>query len=197
LVGTLAVKTKSEEVLMDERFRGKGLWIGLGAMAVVFLCIMLCGMGAMFAVPRSQVYVQPPPAGEGAAAQAPPAYYGYGAPDIGRHGVGGPLGFLFGAIGALFRLAFLGLLLLLGLGLVKRIFWAHRCWGPPPGWKPPQGEEGGGTPYAARGPWGWHRHHRYWGPPPWWAAPSQPEAAADERAAERDDEPGEQYRVEE
>jgi hypothetical protein len=103
----------------------------------------------------------------------------------------GPFGFIFGAIGALFKLAFFGLLLLLGLGLVKRLFFGHRCWGPPPGWRPPGGKEGEGKPYAAWG-WGpraWHRHHRHWGPPPWWEAPSE--------AEDEDDELDEQYEVEE
>ena len=174
---------------MDERFRGKGLLIGLGAMAIVFLCILLCGMGAMFAGPRSQVYVQPPVAQESSAPPPPPALYGHGPAGVGRYGVAGPLGFIFGAIGALFKLAFLGLLLLLGLGLVKRFFFGHRCWGPPPGWKPPEAQEGEGKAYAAWGPRAWHRYHRHWGPPPWWAAPSEPDAEGDE--------PGEQYRVEE
>ena len=35
---------------MDERFRGKELWIGLGALGIVFLCVMLCGMGAFLTI---------------------------------------------------------------------------------------------------------------------------------------------------
>jgi len=174
---------------MDERFRGKGLWVGLGAMAIVFLCMMLCGMGAMFAGPRSQVYVQPPTAEESGAPPPLPAFHGRGPTSLGRYGAVGPLGFIFGAIGALFKLAFMGLLLLLGLGLVVRIFRWHRCWGPPPGWKPPEGKESEGKSYAAWGPRAWHHHHKHWGPPPWWDA--EPEADAES------DEPGEQYGVEE
>ena len=94
---------------MDERFRGRGIWIGLGVLAIVFLCVMLCGMGAMFATSRGTVYVQPPGAEEGAV--APHVYQGsfFG----GRHGAIGPFAFIFGAIGLLLKLGFLGLLLLL------------------------------------------------------------------------------------
>lgn len=181
---------------MDERFRGKGLWVGLGVLAIIFLCVMMCGVGAMFAGPRSAVYVQPPVAEEGVTAPPPPpAFYGHGPAGVSRYGaVGGPFGFILGAIGALFKLAFFGLLLLLGLGLAKRLFFGHRCWGPPPGWRPPpgwkqpEGKEGEGRSYATWGPRGWHRHHKHWGPPPWWEAPSEPDA--------EDDEPGEQYGVE-
>lgn len=174
---------------MDERFRGKGIWVGLGVLAIIFLCIMMCGLGAMFAGPRSAVYVQPPVAEEGVAAPPPPAAYGYGPAGVGHYGTVGPFGFVFGAVGALFKLAFFGLLLLLGLGLVKRLFFGRRCWGPPYGWKPPEGKEAEGKPYASWEPRSWHRRHRHWPPPPWWEAPSGPEA--------EDDEPGEQYGVEE
>jgi hypothetical protein len=163
---------------VDERFRGKGVWIGLGALGIIFLCLMLCGMGAMFAGPRGAVYVQPPAGGEGPV--APPVYHGYG-----------PFGFILAGVGFLFKLAFFGLLLLLGLGLVKRILWGHRCWGPAPGWKSPESPQGEGNAYAAWGPWAWHRHHRrkHWGPPPWWGPPPEAEEEADE--------PGEEYGVEE
>ena len=175
---------------MDERFQGKGLWIGLGALAIIFLCLMLCGMAAMFAGPRGAVYVQPQrhsggahtmaPGGEGAV--APPVYHGYG-----------PFGFILAGVGFLFKLAFFGLLLLLGLGLVKRILWGPRCWGPAPGWRSPAGPEGEGNAYAtppAVAPWAWHHHHhrKHWGPPPWWGPPPE--------AAEEADEPGEEYGVE-
>jgi hypothetical protein len=161
---------------MDERFRGRGLWIGLGALAILLLCLLMCGMGAMLAGPRGTVYVQPPAGGEGAVVA--PVYHGYG-----------PFGFILAGVGFLFKLAFFGLLLLLGLGLVKRILWGHRCWAPPPGWKGPEGEEGKGSVYTAWGPWAWHHryHRRHCGPPPWWGPPAEP--------AEEDDEPGEEYGV--
>ena len=170
---------------MDERFRGKGLWIGLGATAIVFLClmlcIMLCGLGAMFTGPSSQVYVQPPATQEGNAPPPPPAVYGQGPAGMGRHGIVGPFGFFLGAIGALFKLGFMGLLLLLGLGLVRRIFVGHRCWGPPPGWKSPDGQEGEGRSYATWGPRFWRHHHRHWGPPPWGDAESASNVERDEQ----------------
>jgi hypothetical protein len=152
---------------MDEHFRRKGLWVGLGALAIVFLCVMMCGFGSLLMASRGPVYVQPPAAEEGAA-PPPPAYYGHGPYGMGHTGVHGPLGFFARFIGGLFRLAFLGLLLLLGLGLIKRIFWGHRCWGPPHGWKPPEGSHEAGDTKAAWGPWGWHRHKHWGSPPPWW-----------------------------
>jgi hypothetical protein len=173
---------------VDERFRGKGIWVGLGALAIVFLCVMMCGMVASLAGPRSAVYVQPPVA-EQSGAVPPPAIYGYGPGGISRTGAVGPFGFVLGAIGALFKLAFLGLLLLLGLGLVRRVFWGHHCWGPPPGWRPPMPPQGGNAASAPWGPWGWHRHRRTWGPPPWWGPEPEP--------GDKEDEPEEQYGVEE
>ena len=171
---------------MDERFRGKGLWIGLGALAIIFLCIMLCGMGAMFAGPRSQVYVQPPVGEEGVA--PPPAYYGFGPLGTGRHSVAGPFAFVFGAIGFAFKLAFFGLLMVLLIGLVRRIWWGHHCWAPPRNWVPPEGEEGEGHFWSGRGPWAWHHYRRHGGPPPWWGSPAE---------AASEDEPGEEYGPEE
>ena len=163
---------------MDEHFRRKGLWIGLGALAIVFLCMMMCGFGALMRTSRGPVYVQPPVAEEGAA-PPPQAYYGYGPSSMGRTGAHGPFGFFFGFIGGLFKLAFFGLLLLLGIGLIKRIFWGRRCWGPPPGWKPPDGAQNAGHTKAGWGPQGWH-HHRHWGPPPPWWTPPETDAEQDE-----------------
>lgn len=147
---------------MDERFRGKGLLVGFGALAIIFLCLMMCGFGAIATMggARAPVYVQPPPGEEGAA--PPPAYYGHGPAGVGRHGTFGPFGLIFGAIGALLKLAFFGLLLLLLLGLVKRVFFGHRHWGPPPWGKPPEGKEWKGRPHGRWGPWAWHCHGKYW-----------------------------------
>jgi hypothetical protein len=155
---------------MDERFRGKELWIGLGALGIVFLCVMLCGMGAfMTLVSRPGPVHMPvpqvqPPTGDGSVAPPPATYYGYGPMGAPRFG-----GFSF--IGGLFRLAFAGLLLLMFIGLIKRIFWGRRRWGYHhcgPGGKmhgpwsphykggPPGGKEWKGKPHAGWGPWGWH-----------------------------------------
>jgi hypothetical protein len=167
---------------MDERFRGKGLWFGLGAVALIFLCLLLIA-GAFIAVlapaRMAPVYVQPPAAGEGAL-QPSAAYYGPG-----------PLGGLFFGVKMLFGLAFLGVLLLVFLGVVRRLFWGHYHWGPhycapvPPGqgWEGPPGA--GSQPQAD---WRRHWHHR-WGPPPWWGP--APERAAGEGEAPGAPESGE------
>jgi hypothetical protein len=154
---------------MNEQLRGKGIWIGLGGVAIIFLCLMLCGMGAMvtlFTRPEPAYapapYVQPPSGEEGVA--PPPSYYHGGGPlGKGAHGHGGPFGFFFGAIGMLFKLAFFGLLLLLLIGFVKRLMWGPRHWsykhcGPHHWGKPPKGKEWKGRPHPPWGPWAWHGH---------------------------------------
>ncbi len=152
---------------MDERFRRKGFWIGVGGVAIIFLCLMLCGLGAlsMFATRSGPVYVQPPAGEEGAV--PPSTYPGHGPLGMGWYGGWQPPGILRLGIGIL-TLLFFGLLLLLFLGLIRRMFWGHRWWGPPLGYKPPQSKEGEDEPHAAWGPWAWHRHHKQWGPPSWW-----------------------------
>jgi hypothetical protein len=166
---------------MDEKFRGKGMWIGLGAVAIVFLCLMLIGFAAVaaFAPHLGPIYgvapqVQPPAGSEGGAVPAP--YYGY-APLRGGAGFGlfGILGF---GIGLIFKLLFFGLLLLLFFRLIRHLLWGprhwgYRHWGPCWGAKPPEGKEGQGPSGATPGPWAWP-HHRHWGPPPWWAPESGP-----------------------
>jgi hypothetical protein len=147
---------------MDERFRGKGLSIGLGALAIVFLCLMMCGFVTRVVVPPAQVYVQPPAGDEGLA--PPPPYYGYGPTSTGRHGSAGPFGFIFGLIGGLFKLAFMGLFLLLLLGLVTRVFFGSRHWGPPPWGRPPNGKQWKGRHHGRWGPWAWHCHGKFWEP---------------------------------
>jgi hypothetical protein len=153
---------------MDERFRGKKHWIGLGALAIIFLCLALCGLGAMATVvlrsgPAHGValHLQPSAGEEGAAPSA-----GCCGP-MGRGQVGhwGPFGFIFGGIRLLIGLAVLGLLLLLIVGLARRVFWGRRHWGPPPWTRSPEGKEGEGTP-CAWGPWAWHHHGRQEGPVP-------------------------------
>ncbi len=156
---------------MDERFRGKGIWIGLGALAIIFLCLMMCGFGAMvtMATRSSSAYgvvpqMQPPIAEEASA--PPPAYYGHGPVGMGRHGGFGPIRFVFLGGGLLFTLLFFGFLLFLFVGAARHFRWGHRSWGPPFWGKPPEGEEGEGNAHAACGPWGWARYHGHWGPPP-------------------------------
>jgi hypothetical protein len=160
---------------MDDRFRGKGLWIGLGMLALVFLCLTVAGVATMAAVaPRlGPVYgavpqVQAPPASESGAVPAP--VYGYGPA---WYAGWGPFGFISFGIGLFFKLLVFGLVLLLFFRLVRRFLWGPRCWGtrswgPYWGPRPPKGQEGESVPDDAAGPWAWHRHHRHWGPPPWW-----------------------------
>jgi hypothetical protein len=138
---------------MDERFRGKGIWVAAGGLAIIFLCLMLCGLGAMGTMflrqgPEYAVVPQgqPPVAEEGAV--QPPVYYG---PVAGRHVGVGPFGFIGAAIGMLFKLLFFGVLVLLLFGLVRRLFWGPRYWHHRHPGKPPRGK-----PYPGWGPWAWH-----------------------------------------
>jgi len=159
---------------MDQRFRGKKLWIGLGALAIVFLCLMLCGLGAMAMVTTSRGPVVQPPAGEEGAAP-PPTHYGHGPLGMGRSVGWGPFGILSFGLGLLFKLLFFGLLLLLLIGLAKRLFWGHRAWCPPYWGQPPEGKEGEDKPYAAWGPWAWAWYQcKHWGPPPWRGSEPEP-----------------------
>ena len=146
---------------MDERFRGKTLWIGLGALAIVFMCLMLCGLVtmAMFTTRSGPVYLPPASGEEGA---TPPQVYHGNAPwSMGLHGGGGILGMAFRGIGLIFMLGFAGLLVLLFAGLIRRVSWAHRYWGPPHRFTP-KGRERKDSPHAARGPWLWHYHRHPW-----------------------------------
>ena len=154
---------------MDERFAGKRVWFAVGAGALVFLCLMLCAFGAFATMMIRSVpgqvsgpYVVAPPVQEGEA--APPAYYAV-PPAMGRGARHGPLGFLSAGVGLVFKLLATGLLLLLFLGLAKRVFWGHRPgrwhhWGPPP-----KGDGSEARPHSAWGPWAWHCGER-WGRPP-------------------------------
>jgi hypothetical protein len=80
---------------------------------------------------------------------------------MGRHGGVGLFGLVFRGIGLIFMLGFCGLLFLLFMGLIKRVFWGHRHWGPPHRYVP-KGKEWKGSPHAARGPWPWHHHGAPW-----------------------------------
>lgn len=162
---------------MDEHLRKNKHWIGLGALAIIFMCLALCGVGAMAtmffrggpdvaAVP----YVQAPAGEDGVA--APPVTYGHSRTGMMR---GGPFSFVGGAISLLFRLAFFGLLLLLLIGLVKRIFWG-------PGW--------GARHWAAhrRGMPPKGKPHGHWGPPWMWPCDGPPTEA---EAGSKPDDPDE------
>jgi hypothetical protein len=179
------MKPNDREVDMDERFRDKRHWIGLGALVIVFLCVALCALGAMGTVGMSMMrsetaYVQPPAGEEGAV--PPPTYHGHG--PLGRFGGTGPFHVLGFGIKLIFGLLFFGLLALLLIGLVKRLFWGHRWGWAPYGGRPPKGKKGEGKS-DAWGPWGWHHHRKHWGPPPWWAA--EPEASGEEGEPDAED----------
>jgi uncharacterized membrane protein YhaH (DUF805 family) len=150
---------------MDERFRGKKHWIVLGAVAIIFLCLIMCGLGTMAMVvmrsgPAHGVTLQlQSPAGEEGI--APPAVYP-GLADMGGFSHRAPFGFFFGGLRLLFGLAFFGLFLLLIVGLIWLVCWGPRRWGPPPWPRPPAGQEG--RPHAGWGPWAWHHHSGPGGP---------------------------------
>jgi hypothetical protein len=161
---------------MDERLRGRGLWIGLGGLAIVFLCVLVCGLGALafLGVRSGPVYV-PPAAGAGGGTVAPGYYY---AP-VGA----GLLGSLGTGISLLFRFLLFGLLLLLVLRLFRHLFWGRRAWRMHAWPQPPEGREGQGQEYAAWGPWAWHRHYRGWHCPPGWGPPPREEQGESEGPA--------------
>ena len=120
---------------MEPRFGRKRLWIGLGALGLVFLCLVACGLLTLVGlVPRptalgpqpGTAFEQPQGSEDGA---VPPAQaYGYGRPAVGWFPGGGLLGLMAYGISFLFKLAFWGLLLMLLLGLVRRLFWGPRHW---------------------------------------------------------------------
>jgi len=146
---------------MEERFRGKGLWFGLGCLALLFLCLLLmAGAASVFLAPfrMAPAYVQP--------AEPPAAYHGPGL-----------LGGLFFGVKMLFKVAFLGLGLLLLFGVARRLFWGPYHWwphycAPVPSGKGWEGQPGGGAQPHTH----WRRHwHHHGGPPPWWGpAPERP-----------------------
>jgi len=154
---------------MDERFRDKRLWLGLGGLAIIFLCIAMCGLSAMAMFTLRQgpayapaPYTQPPAAEDGTA--PPPGYYGYGPLGAGRHSGFSPFGFIA-------KLFLAGLFALLLLGLLKRILWGGWYCGPH-GWREfhhwhrrpggpvaPEDKEWKGGVHGAWGPpWTWHGH---------------------------------------
>ncbi len=168
---------------MDEFYKRKGLWIGLGALAIIFLCVMVCMMGAFFTVTsRSGVVygalpqVQLP--AEGASVAQPAVQY-YGPMGMPRHGGFHPFAILI-------RMLFFGLLVLLFVGLMRRILWGHRHWAPyyrgrhphwPAAGMSPKGKVGKHPPHPAWGPWAWH------GPCGGWAPEDEPVGEEDEADA--------------
>jgi hypothetical protein len=182
---------------MDEVVRRKGVWIGLAVTGTILLCVMACALGALVSLmPRQAVtyapvpYVVPDAGKEGAAPQV------YQAPVITSHAAVGPLGIVGFGFRLLLKLLFFGLLLMLGLRLMRHLLWGprHWCapyWGPYYHGGPPRGAQEGDEAETGWGPppWvhrAWRHHRRHWGPPPWWG-PGQAQAgdkpAADSPAA--------------
>jgi hypothetical protein len=138
---------------MDERFQKSRPWIIFGALGVLFLCLMLCGLVTMaFGVMGSGPVYGTIPQAPGAEGAAPPQVY---------HGpwtMGGPVGFVAQGVGVLLKLAFLGLLVLLFIGLLRRLFWGpHHCtpgyWG-----RPPEGQDWKAKAHPGWGAWARHWH---------------------------------------
>jgi hypothetical protein len=160
---------------MDERFQRSRLWIILGALGILFLCLMMCGLVTMaFGVMRSgPVYgtipqAPPAPGAEGAA----PAQVTY-SPWI----AGGPLGFVVQGVGLLIKLAFVGLFVLLFFGLIRRLFWGPRHCGPGYWGKPHEGQSWRGKAHPGWGPWARHWHGE---PPEHRGEPASPEDEPDD-----------------
>ncbi len=167
---------------MDEHVRGKRLWIVLGALALVGMCLVLCMAGAVFFAMRSGqghtavLNVQPPAVQEGdASAQTYQGPFGWGTD---RPRGFGPVRLLFKAGLCALPLLFFGLICVSAVCLARRRCWGHGHWGPPPGFQPPEGENRGG-------PWAWHRHGHLWGPGP------APEPPGEQAGSEKPDAAGE------
>ena len=180
---------------MDRHFGRWGMWFALGVLALVFLCILACIGSAAFLAPRpAGTWVQPPAGGEGV---IPPTV---------SHPAHGVWGFLGAGIGVLFKLLLFGLLVLVLLKLVGRLFWGRWHAIPPYGYGPWQGAVPGAPSNEAEGPgpgvgwrppnwkrhaWRHHHHPHAWGPPPWWA-PQPPAGPTAEGGPEGEAGEGEQ-----
>jgi hypothetical protein len=139
---------------MDERYRNKGVWIAVAAVAaIIFLCVTLCFLGALgTAFMRSGAVVAPqiqlPAGGEGV---VPPQVY-HGPWGGGRSGMGLLGLFGFGAV------LLFGLLLVLGIG---RLVLGPRHCAPPHGGPHPMGTKWKDH-FHAWGPRAWHTHGKEW-----------------------------------
>jgi hypothetical protein len=162
------------EESMDKWFRRRRTWLVIGVVAIIFLCLAVMGMGAMAAVLGRSGMASTGPLAGGELGVPPQAYHGLG---IGRHAGFGLLGILGFGISLLFKLVFFGLLLLLLMGLIRRLFWGPRHWHPHYArphhrGKPPTDGD-------------WKHRARTWGPPPWaWHGCGEPDEVDDEFAAE-------------
>lgn len=187
---------------MDERidkvhregWARRGLWIGLGGLGIIFLCLLVCGsIVFLAAVGRSgpiqgiAPYVQPPAGEEGVAPLTSHGPFG-----VSRTAGWGLFGILSMGLGLLFKILLLGLFLLLLFRLVRHLVWG-RCYYSPYAWARPSRSPAGsarGEGGNARTDWGpraWHHPRGHWGPPPWWG----PHPEQDGKAEAGEDQPGE------
>lgn len=163
---------------MDEQFRGKRLWIVLGALALAGLCLVLCLGAAAFSTLhlgqgyRAALSVPSTAIQEGEAVA--PTYQGPFGRGLDRPCGFGPARLLFGTGLCALPLLFLGLAFVLVICVVRRRCWGHGHWGPPPGFQPPEGKDRGG-------PWAWRHYGHWWGPPP------PPEAPGEQGESEKPD----------
>lgn len=142
---------------MDERPGGRPrrrkLWVGLGTVAVVFLCLAVSGAAALFLGPLRLAgghWIQ----------------HGIRPPLLGHFG-----GWWLLGISIALRLLFFGLLLLSLILLLRFLLWGRhrtdtRAW--------EGGSRGTGECVGSRDDWSsqtWHKHAGHWGPPPRWTSP--------------------------
>lgn len=155
---------------MEERFRGKTLWIALAALAILGMCALLFfGAVMMFAMrPGTVVQAVPqvaPQTSEESSSIPPATYYNRGMWQMGRHGAFGIFRPLAAAAKCLGGLLFFGLILAVMAGVLRR-----HCWGRWMGAGPDSGE---GHGWRQPGEWhGWHYH----GPCPPRPAAEEPDA---------------------
>jgi len=169
---------------VNEQLRGKRLWIVLGALALVGLCLVLClGAAAFFALHPGQghrVALDAPSTAVQEGGAATPTYQGPFGWGMDRPRGFGPVRLLFRAGLCALPLLFFGLILFMVVCLARRRYWGHGHWGPPPGAQAPEGGKRGG-------PWAWHHHGHPWGPP---SGPA-PEPPSEQGEPEEPDRAGE------
>ncbi len=145
---------------MDEKsgggFKRRKLWVGIGVLAVILLCLAVCGSSVLFF-------------GTARPGTGHRAFGGEHPPPVGRFAGWGLIG-----IGLAIKLLFGGLLLLLLFYVLRRVCWGHHPRGPHPWGRPPAGTGEGVDPRNAWGSGDWSEDARHWGPPPWRGSPPMP-----------------------
>lgn len=150
---------------MDERFRASRFWIILGVLGVPFLCLMLCGLVTLaFGAMRSGPAYGTVPQAPGSESAAPPQLYSPWA-------LGGPVAYVAQGVGILLKLAFLGLFVLLFMGLIRRLLWGPSHSTPGYWGRPPAGPDWKERAHPGWGPWARHWHGE---PPEQRSEPARP-----------------------